>query len=70
MTKNFWGVKFTQNGRLLKPREVLNIMQGDDEAYAAFKKAKSNYDGATVLGVVGGFMVGWPIGTAIGGGDP
>lgn len=34
------------------------------------RKAKSNYDPAMVLGVIGGALVGWPLGTAIGGGDP
>ena len=34
------------------------------------RKAKSNYDPAMVLGVIGGALVGWPLDTAIGGGDP
>ena len=59
-----------QDGRLLKPKEVLNIMQSSPEAFNEFKKAKSNYDAANVFGFIGGFMVGWPLGTALGGGDP
>jgi len=34
------------------------------------KWAKSNSDIATVLGFSGGLMIGWPVGTAIAGGDP
>ena len=32
--------------------------------------SESTYTLATIMGGVGGFMVGWPIGTAIGGGEP
>lgn len=70
MEKTFWGVKFSEYGRSLKPKEVLQIMEVNPEAFAEFKKAKSNYDAAQVFGFIGGFMIGWPIGTAISGGDP
>jgi hypothetical protein len=70
MEKSFWGVKFYDGSRVIKPRDVLNVMETNPEAWNTFKKAKSNYDAAQVLGVIGGFMIGWPIGTAIGGGDP
>ena len=59
-----------QDGRLLKPKEVLSIMQSNPEAFNAFKKAKSNYDAANVFGFIGGFMIGWPLGSALGGGEP
>jgi hypothetical protein len=32
--------------------------------------AKKNYDAGAVFSFVGGFMVGWPCGTALAGGDP
>ena len=70
MKKGFFGTRFYSDGRMVKPGEVLEIMRSDDEAYAHFKKAKTNYDVAGVLGFIGGALVGWPIGTAIGGGDP
>ena len=70
MTKNFWGTRFSQDGRFMRPGQVLHIMSTNEEAYAVFKKAKTNYDVSMVLGYVGGFLVGWPIGTALGGGDP
>ena len=70
MKKTFFGTRFYLDGHMLKPKEVLLLMQSDEEAYPVFKKAKSNYDAAGVLGFIGGFMVGWPIGTAIAGGDP
>jgi hypothetical protein len=40
------------------------------EALALVNQAKSQYGTANVLGFVGGFLIGWPIGTAIGGGEP
>src|SRR5687767_12676104 len=70
MQKTFFGTKFISNGRALKPKDVLQLMRSNEEAYPIFKKAKSNYDAAGVLGFTGGFMVGWPLGAAIGGGDP
>jgi hypothetical protein len=57
-------------GEPVKPKEVLNILKVSDEAYGEFKKAKSNHDAANVFGFIGGYMIGWPIGTTLGGGDP
>ena len=69
MEKGFGGARFYQDDRLLKPADVLNVMAPNEEAFAMFKKAKANYDAAQVFGFIGGFMVGWPLGTAIAGGD-
>ena len=68
--KTFGGLKFYQHGQVLRPKQMLNKMSGNQVAYDYMKKAKTNYDVAQVLGGIGGFMVGWPIGTAIGGGEP
>jgi hypothetical protein len=62
--------KFYEDNRLLKPKDVLSRMQVDEEAYKTFKKAKANYDAGQAMGFVGGFLIGWPVGTAFGGGDP
>jgi hypothetical protein len=70
MIKTFGGVKFSQSGRALRPRDVLQTMESNADAHEAFTKAKTNLDMATVFGGVGGFMIGWPLGTAIAGGDP
>lgn len=68
--KVFGGYTFTQNGKALKPKAMLDLFQGNEKALAAMKKAKSNYDPAVALGFIGGALIGWPLGTAIGGGDP
>lgn len=69
-TKNALGVIFLQNGKKLTPRNLLEISSSNAESYKEMKIAKSNYDVGSVFGFAGGFMVGWPIGTAIGGGEP
>lgn len=68
--KKSLGVVFQQNGRNLTPRQLLSLTGKSDEAYREMKIARSNYSAASVFGFAGGFMVGWPIGAAIGGGDP
>jgi hypothetical protein len=62
--------RFVYEGKVIKPRQVLELMKSDEQAYPVFQKAMANYNAAQVLGFVGGFLVGWPLGTAIGGGDP
>ena len=70
MEKVFGGYKFTQNGELLKMRDLVETMQPNLEAYSLIKKAQTNTTMASVLGFAGGALIGWPIGTAIGGGEP
>jgi len=50
--------------------QLVNTMKPNDQAYQQIKSAQSSYTLATIIGGVGGFMVGWPIGTALGGGEP
>ncbi|MEQ9298571.1 MAG: hypothetical protein RIF33_08410 [Cyclobacteriaceae bacterium] len=51
-------------------KRALNLMKPYEDAYAEMSKARVNYDAANIFGFIGGFLIGWPIGTAIGGGDP
>lgn len=64
------GTSFLQNEEKLSPRQLLEITRYNQSAYEEMKRAKGNYDASTVLGAIGGFLVGWPLGTAIAGGDP
>ncbi len=68
-TKRSFGVVFLQNGKKLAPKQLLEITKSNPEAYREMKIAKSNYDIGSVIGFAGGFMVGWPLGTAIAGGE-
>lgn len=71
MAYSSWsGVSFTQNGTSYTFKDAIPLMQSNPEAYQMLKSAKSSSDFANVLGFAGGFMVGWPLGTAIGGGNP
>lgn len=62
--------RFFQNGQRLAMPQLLEITKPNDAAYAEMKKAQTNSVVGAVFGGVGGFLIGFPLGTAIGGGDP
>ena len=67
--KKALGTVFQQNGRSLTPKQLLEITSVNSDALAEMKIAKTNYDVGYVFGCAGGFLIGWPIGAAIAGGD-
>lgn len=69
MEKVFGGYKYTQNGNLMSMNDLVKTMESNQQAYDFIKKAQSNNTMATIFGGAGGFLVGWPVGTSIGGGD-
>ena len=64
------GPVFQQNGRNLTPRQLLDITQTNQEAYAEMKTANTNYIVSLIFQAPGGFLIGYPLGTALAGGDP
>lgn len=68
--KNFWGTTYRQNNQKLTPAELMETLKTNPAAYTEMKKARTNQTFSFIFSGVGGFMVGWPIGTAAGGGDP
>ena len=64
------GTVFIQDGKLLTPKQLLEITKINHAAYEEMKVAKTYRSTAMVLGYAGGFFIGWPIGTAIGRGEP
>lgn len=68
--KAFGGYKFTQNGELLKMNQLADKVSGNFESRKLMRSAKSKIGISSVLSGIGGFLIGWPIGTAIGGGEP
>lgn len=60
-----WGVKYLRNDQPLKPKQLLNMMLVDPEAYAEMRIAKNNYNAGAVFGFAGGFLIGWEAGNAI-----
>ncbi|MEZ4973247.1 MAG: hypothetical protein R2820_08045 [Cyclobacteriaceae bacterium] len=70
MIKTFGGVRFERDSVSYSPSQVLDILSDNETAYVEFKRAKTNYSFAGVLGFAGVFMIGFPLGTALFGGDP
>jgi hypothetical protein len=70
VTENRLGAVFKQNGHYLTPAQLQAAVASYPDAVALMQKARNNYGISMVLGAAGGFLVGWPLGTAIGGGDP
>ena len=69
MKKVLGGYHYTQNGNRMTMGKLVNAMESNSEALTFMKKAKSNNVLASILGGAGGALIGFPIGTAIGGGD-
>lgn len=70
INKVFGGYQFTQNDKTLTLSQMQDIMKENKEAFALVQSAKANQTWAMILGAAGGGLIGFPIGTAIGGGDP
>jgi len=70
MYKTFGGVRFERDSVALSTRQVMEILHENPKAFEEFKKAKANYNMAGVLGFTGGILIGFPLGTALVGGEP
>ncbi len=70
MKKIFGGYQFYQGGERLNMSQLVNTMQMNEKAYKEIKSAQSTYTLGMIVGFAGGFMVGWPLGSALGGGKP
>ena len=57
--------QYYQNDQLLKHKQLLNIMQSNQEALDIYKKASSTSIFGLVLAGAGGGMIGWTIGTLL-----
>ena len=62
--------QFYQNDEKLNMSQLLVILRQNDLALKQIKSAQASHTFGLVLGMAGGFMVGYPIGTALGGGEP
>jgi len=69
-TIQYTGNKYTLNNEVLTLNKMEVIMQNNTVATEYLKSAKGNTVFAYVLAYAGGFMIGYPLGTAIGGGQP
>lgn len=66
----FWGNKYLLKGNPMSLTQLENTLSVNPEAIAYFNKAKSTQPITYILSAAGGALIGWPIGTAIGGGKP
>ncbi|HRP30652.1 MAG TPA: hypothetical protein PKV73_02130 [Agriterribacter sp.] len=66
----FSGTRFYHHDTPLKMRQLRDVLRSNEQAYMHFNASKSPGAWATILSCAGGFLVGWPIGTAIAGGNP
>lgn len=70
LKRAFGGYQYFQGEKKLNMSQLVNIMQPNEKAYEQIKSAQSSLTFAMIFSYAGGFMVGYPIGTAIGGGEP
>ncbi|MCJ8163738.1 hypothetical protein MKJ04_02725 [Pontibacter sp. E15-1] len=68
--KVFAGHRFSQDGHKLSADEMVMLMRENKEAYAIMRAAKSTSTIASILGGAGGFLIGYPVGSHIAGGEP
>ncbi|MEI6347635.1 MAG: hypothetical protein WCP69_06790 [Bacteroidota bacterium] len=66
------GIKttFFQNGKAIPPYNLKKITESNNAAYEEMVAANLNYKFSYFFQFAGGALVGFPIGTAIGGGNP
>ena len=64
------GHKYTYNGQILTMNSMEELLQYNPKAMEYFNKAKGTAGFTNILAYAGGFLIGWPIGTALGGGQP
>ncbi len=64
------GYKFYHGEKKLNLNQLVIMLEPNEKAHKQIKSAQSTNTLATILGFAGGFMVGWPLGTAAGGGEP
>lgn len=67
MEKGFWGYEFHQNGEKLTNSQLKRTIKPNKLAYKKIKTARSSLELGAVIQFTGGYMIGWPIGTAISG---
>ncbi len=68
--KSFGENLFSQNDKRISFNQLLTSLENNSEAYKMATSAKGNKTFGMILGTAGGALIGWPLGTAIGGGEP
>ncbi len=68
--KAFGGYNCYQNGQRLTIRQLSNAVATNQQAYREIESARKTYVWQLILAGLGGVMIGNPVGTSIGGGEP
>lgn len=68
VSSGFFGWQFRRGGEKLNITEAKDLLSANPQATASFKRAQTNSTLAGIIGGVGGFLVGWQLGTSAGGG--
>jgi len=66
----FGSYKVYQGYNPLSMKQLALLMKNNDQASKQIRSAKTVQVTASVIGFAGGFMVGYPLGTALVGGEP
>lgn len=61
---------YTYDGNMLTEKQLINKMQYCPDAYKEMKRYKTNKAVGSFFAFTGGALIGWPLGTALGGGEP
>lgn len=67
---SFFGWQFQHNGKKISPAAASELLLANDQSAAYMRSARSNNTMSQIVGSIGGFMVGYPVGTSMGGGKP
>jgi len=67
LKKSFFGYKFYMNGRAYPIDQIADLMKTNNEAYQLIRATRSNNTVSGIVGFIGGALMGWPIGRALGG---
>ncbi len=70
LKSNFWGNKFYKGDTIYSINGVLKELAVNEQPYNLMLKAKKDNTFAQIFGAAGGLLIGWPLGTALGGGEP
>lgn len=68
--KAFGGNQYYLGDKMLTINDLGSTLNKNETAFKEFKSAKTLIGFGSVFSYIGGFLIGWPIGTMIGGGEP
>lgn len=70
MESTFWGTRYLQGQHVLSFSGLGTLLGADPEAYQEYRKAKTSYVAGTALGLTGGLLIGYSVGSALTGRAP